>query len=122
VLREEVAPLGIRVLVVEPGAFRTQAYAGFANEPLGEISEDYRAMLEAVRTGMIEQDGKQPGDPRRGARAVVAALGEENPPKQLLLGGASYDRVIRKLEGMLAGLRAREDVSRGADFPEAARL
>lgn len=119
VLREEVAPLGIQVLAVEPGAFRTRAYAGFADEPVTETIEDYRPMLESVREFMVTQDGNQPGDPREGARSVVAAIDEEEPPRQLVLGSSGYDAVVEHLEGMLADIRAREDVSRGADFPNA---
>ena len=71
VLRHEVAGLGIRLLAVEPGPFRTQAFAGFAHEPVGETIADYQPMLEQVRAAMIDQNGKQPGDPRRGARAII---------------------------------------------------
>jgi NAD(P)-dependent dehydrogenase (short-subunit alcohol dehydrogenase family) len=115
-LRQEVAPLGIQVLAVEPGAFRTAAYAGFVDEPVGEVSPDYLPMLEAVHTAMVTQHGQQPGDPVRGARAVVAAISSEKPPQQLVLGSAGYDRVVEKLEGMLTEIRSLEDVSRAADF------
>ena len=57
VLREEVAAHGIRVMAVEPGAFRTRAYAGFADEPIKETIPEYRAMVEQVRGAMIDQDG-----------------------------------------------------------------
>ncbi|WP_431926903.1 SDR family NAD(P)-dependent oxidoreductase [Nonomuraea jabiensis] len=119
VLREEVAALGIQVLAVEPGAFRTRAYAGFADEPVTESIEDYRPMLESVREFMVARDGTQPGDPYAAVRTVVAAIDEEKPPRQLVLGSAGYDAVVARMEGMLADIRAREDVSRGADFPEA---
>ncbi|GGK74831.1 short-chain dehydrogenase/reductase [Sphaerisporangium melleum] len=117
VLREEVAPLGIKVLAVEPGAFRTRAYAGFADEPVAETIEDYRPMLEAVRAAMIDEDGRQPGDPRRGVSAVLDAMRQDDPPRRLVLGGAGYDRVTERLSGMLTELRSQEAVSRGADFP-----
>ncbi|GAA3133685.1 oxidoreductase [Streptomyces rameus] len=117
VLREEVAPFGIRVLAVEPGAFRTRAYAGFADEPVTETVDAYRPMLESVRDFMVGQDGKQPGDPVRGVRAVIDALEEDKPPHQLVLGGPGYDAVIDQLDSMLTDIRAREEVSRGADFP-----
>ena len=58
VLREEVAAQGIRVMAVEPGAFRTQAYAGFADEPIKESIPEYTPMLEQVRTAMIDQNGE----------------------------------------------------------------
>ncbi|MEV0159937.1 SDR family NAD(P)-dependent oxidoreductase [Nonomuraea fuscirosea] len=117
VLRQEVEPFGIKVLAVEPAAFRTRAYAGFADESVDGDLPDYRPMLAEVRAGMIEQDGRQPGDPARGVRAVLAALNQDDPPRRLVLGSAGYDAVAGQLEGMLAELRGQEAVARGADFP-----
>lgn len=119
VLRDEVAPLGIRVMAVEPGAFRTRAYAGFADEAIGETIAEYRPMLEQVRAAMIEQDGRQPGDPQRGVRAVIAAMEQDSPPRRLVLGTGGFDAVVATLEESLADIRAGEALSRGADFPSA---
>lgn len=44
-------------MAVEPGAFRTRAYAGFADEPIDEAIAEYHDMLEQVRDAMIGQDG-----------------------------------------------------------------
>lgn len=117
VLREEVAPLGIWVLAVEPGAFRTQAYAGFADEPVAESIAEYRPMLEQVRAAMVEQNGEQPGDPQRGVRAVIAAMAQDPPPRRLILGSGGFDTAVAALESSLAEFRAHEAISRGADFP-----
>lgn len=117
VLREEVAAQGIRVMAVEPGAFRTRAYAGFADEPIKETIPEYRAMLEQVRTAMIDQDGAQPGDPRRGARAVIAAMAQDPPPRRLVLGSDGFDAVISTIEETLVDIQANETLSRAADFP-----
>ena len=117
VLREEVAPQGIRVLAVEPGAFRTGAYAGFADEPITETITEYRPMLEQVRQEFIDQDGVQPGDPRRGARAVIAAMSQDRPPRRLVLGSDGFDAAVTALEENLVDIRANESLSRGADFP-----
>ncbi|WP_269751415.1 SDR family NAD(P)-dependent oxidoreductase [Mycolicibacterium mengxianglii] len=117
VLREEVAPLGIRVMAVEPGAFRTRAYAGFADEPIAESIVEYRPMLEQVRAAMIEENGVQPGDPQRGARAVISAMAQDPPPRRLVLGSGGFDAVVATLEDSLAEICAHEALSRGADFP-----
>ncbi len=117
VLREEVAPQGIRVLAVEPGAFRTRAYAGFADEPITETIPEYSAMLEQVRQAFIDLDGVQPGDPMRGARAVIAAMAQDRPPRRLILGSDAFDTVVASIEENLADIRANEMLSRGADFP-----
>ena len=116
-LRDEVAAQGISVLTVEPGAFRTNAYAGFANEPVTETIPEYHDMLEQVRAAFVEMDGAQPGDPHRGARAVIAAMAQDPPPRRLVLGNSGYDAVIDALEQTLADIQANENLSRSADFP-----
>ncbi|MER7674625.1 SDR family NAD(P)-dependent oxidoreductase [Kitasatospora sp. NPDC096128] len=117
VLRHEVAPFGINVLAVEPGAFRTRAYSAFADEPVSETVDAYLPFVESVRASMVDQDGRQPGDPHRGVRAVVNAMEQDPPPHRLVLGASGYDTVHGQLEGMLEELRAHETTSRGADFP-----
>lgn len=116
-LHDEVAPQGISVLTVEPGSFRTNAYTGFANEPVAEAIPDYHDMLEEVRATFIGLDGVQPGDPRRGARAVIAAMAQDPPPRRLVLGNSGYDAVVDALEQTLSDIRANENLSRSADFP-----
>ncbi|SEB17033.1 MULTISPECIES: SDR family NAD(P)-dependent oxidoreductase [unclassified Mycobacterium] len=116
-LRDEVAAKGISVLTVEPGAFRTNAYAGFTNEPVAEAIPEYHDMLEQVRATFVGMDGVQPGDPRRGARAVLAAMAQDSPPRRLVLGNSGYDAVIDALKQNLADIRANEKLSRSADFP-----
>ncbi|GAA1535346.1 SDR family NAD(P)-dependent oxidoreductase [Kribbella lupini] len=118
VLRHEVAEFGVKVLAVEPGAFRTRAYAGFADEPPQETVDAYLPQLEALRRTMIDQDGVQPGDPARGARAVLQALEQDPPPHRLVLGSAGFDAVVGTLEETLADVRRNEKLSRGADYPQ----
>ncbi|MCZ8381996.1 SDR family NAD(P)-dependent oxidoreductase [Mycobacterium sp. CPCC 205372] len=117
VLRDEVAPFGIRVMAVEPGAFRTRAYAGFADEPNREAVDAYRLMVDEVRAAMIGRDGAQPGDPRRGVRAVIDAMAQDAPPRRLVLGSEGFDAAVSTLEASLAEIRDLESLSRGADFP-----
>lgn len=116
-LHDEVAPHGISVLTVEPGAFRTNAYTGFADEPVDEPIPDYRDLLEEVRATYVGMDGVQPGDPRRGARAVIAAMAQDPPARRLVLGNSGYDAVIDMLEMNLADIRRNETLSRSVDFP-----
>ena len=90
---------------------------GFANEPVAEAIPEYHDMLEQVRAVFVEMDGVQPGDPRRGARAVIAAMAQDPPPRRLVLGKGGFDAVTDTLEGALADIRANENLSRSADFP-----
>lgn len=84
-LRDEVAPLGIRVTIVEPGAFRT-SFSGQANmRPAAHIAE-YDAVVEPIRQYLYGNDGKQPGDPRKAARAMIRAVESPEPPLRLMLG------------------------------------
>lgn len=116
-LRHELAPFDIRLLAVEPGAFGTRACAGFADEPVTETVDAHLPLVESVRAAMVEQDGRQPGDPRRGARAVLAAMAQDPPPRRLVLGAAGYEAVADQLTSMLAELYAQKSASRGADLP-----
>jgi NAD(P)-dependent dehydrogenase (short-subunit alcohol dehydrogenase family) len=115
-LRSEVADFGIRVLVVEPGAFRTGAYSGFADDAVNEDIAEYASMLRAVQAGMLDQHGRQPGDPRRGVRAVLEAMERPDPPRRLVLGAAAFDAVTGELESALADIRSGEASARAADF------
>ncbi|MFJ9249024.1 SDR family NAD(P)-dependent oxidoreductase [Streptomyces sp. NPDC101776] len=119
VLRREVAPFGIKVLAVEPGAFRTRAYSSFTDEPVSETVDAYLPLGQSVRASMIDQDGRQPGDPYRGVRAVLNAMDQAEPPHRLVLGTAGYDAVHGQLAGMIEELHTYEAASRSADFPPA---
>jgi NAD(P)-dependent dehydrogenase (short-subunit alcohol dehydrogenase family) len=84
-LRAEVRPLGIRVTIVEPGAFRTE-FAGSHNMQPWQRVEDYRTVIDPVREYLYGGHGKQPGDPAKAAEAMIAVVESDNPPLRLLLG------------------------------------
>ncbi|MHA6631490.1 oxidoreductase [Pseudonocardia sichuanensis] len=114
-LAAEVGPLGIAVVVVEPGAFRT-AFSGPALVQSSRIA-DYDATVGPTREMITGIDGMQPGDPVRAAAAILRALDAERPPLRLPLGDDAVDGILSHLESVEAEVRAWEDVARATTFP-----
>ncbi|AYG03327.1 oxidoreductase [Gryllotalpicola protaetiae] len=115
-LRLEVQPLGIRVIVVEPGGFRTD----FAGRSLGQSAEpiaDY-ASTAGTRRKSAAEDGSQPGDPAKFAQAVIDAVESAEPPFRLLLGSDALARTRAELAAQTAEVEAWADVSASTDFPD----
>jgi len=118
-LWQEVEPLGIRVMLVEPSGFRTDWAGRSANESKHKISDYANTVGKNVRQ-LRTMSGHQPGDPVRAAQAIVHAVESPNPPHRLLLGNDAYDGAISKLDELREEFFAWESVARGADFPETA--
>ena len=116
-LRQEVEPLGVRVMVVEPSGFRTDWAGRSANESAHQI-DDYLATAGIVRTAVRDSSGKQPGDPVRAAQAILLAVASNNPPHHLLLGNDAFDGAMAKLDELRKDFTAGESVARAADFPK----
>jgi NAD(P)-dependent dehydrogenase (short-subunit alcohol dehydrogenase family) len=110
-LAEEVTPLGIRVLIVEPGAFRTEFNGALAvSEPIG----DYDGTVGVVRDALAKDDGQQPGDPDKAAAALLATLDAPTPPLRLALGDDATTAIRAKLAAVAADLDATADLGTGA--------
>jgi NAD(P)-dependent dehydrogenase (short-subunit alcohol dehydrogenase family) len=116
-LWQEVEPLGIRVMLVEPSGFRTDWAGRSANESARQI-DDYMATAGTTRAGVRASSGKQPGDPVRAAKAIVMAVASGNPPHHLLLGNDAFDGAMAKLDELRKDFAAGEAVARAADFPK----
>ncbi|HVX65944.1 MAG TPA: oxidoreductase [Bryobacteraceae bacterium] len=112
----EVAPLGIKVLLVEPGPFRTDWAGRSANEASQSI-DDYRSTAGARRDMIRGYSGKQPGDPVRAAAAIVRTVESPNPPLRLLLGKMALAGARAKMEAMRKDFEGWVEVTEGADFP-----
>lgn len=111
-LAGEVAPFGIRVLIVEPGPFRTE-FAG-RSMAFAQPIEDYaETPAGAVRRRFREQDGVQPNDPVRAAEIIVDAVLDDASPLRIPLGPEAIDRIRAKLTAQLAELDSWERT--GAD-------
>jgi NAD(P)-dependent dehydrogenase (short-subunit alcohol dehydrogenase family) len=114
-LAQEVDRFGIRVLIVEPGAFRT-SFNGPGALLMSSRIGAYDEQIEPLRTGMPADDGKQPGDPAKAAAAILQALKSDHPPLRLVLGNDAVDAVYGALETARAELATWERVGRSAVF------
>ena len=116
-LSVELAPLGVKVLIVEPGPFRTDFLGRSGQEATTRIA-DYDETSGKTREYMKSNDGKQVGDPVRAVQAIIAAVASPHTPKHLLLGKLALTRFRAKLDEFTQELAAWEPVTLGADFPE----
>jgi NAD(P)-dependent dehydrogenase (short-subunit alcohol dehydrogenase family) len=116
-LAQEVAPLGIKLTIIEPGPFRTDFLGRSGVEAIAKI-DDYDATAANARHYMSGQDGKQPGDPLKAVHAMMQVVETENPPLRLLLGASALKRLREKMERWQQELAAWEPVTVGADYPE----
>ena len=113
----EVAPLGIRVTLVEPGPFRTD-WAGRSIVESKTVIDDYAGTAGLRRQQTRDRSGNQVGDPVRAADAVIAAVTAPEPPLRLLLGAPALDLAYAKLDTLRANFDAWRATTLGADYPE----
>ncbi|MEV6261370.1 oxidoreductase [Streptomyces sp. NPDC051784] len=114
-LVDEVRPFGVKVLVVEPGGFRTNLF-GKGAAYFSDEMPDY-AETAGVTRRMVEGGGEDaPGDPAKAAAAIRLALDAEETPLRLPLGGDAVDALVGHLDSVREELAAWEKVSRGTDF------
>jgi NAD(P)-dependent dehydrogenase (short-subunit alcohol dehydrogenase family) len=115
-LAAEVAHLGIKVTIVEPGPFRTR----FLDEKSARWAKpmpDYAESVGKTRELLREMNGKQPGDPARAAQAMVEAVLAEKPPLHLPLGRMALEHIPATLNVQLQELHAWSGVGGATDFP-----
>jgi len=115
-LQKEVDPLGIKVIVVEPGAFRTD-FAGRSLQQSRTSLTDYAETAGQRRKENDHTDGHQIGDPAKGAQLMIQAVEAPNPPSLLLLGSDAVQVVSQALDGDRAQVEAWKKDSISTDFP-----
>jgi len=113
-LGKEVQPLGIAVTAVAPGSFRTD-WAGRSMTRTPRTIADYDALFDPIRKAREEKSGRQLGDPRKAARAMLAAIDADHPPAHLLLGSDALGLVRGKLAALQKELTAWETVTKSTD-------
>ena len=116
-LRKEVGPLGIKVIIIEPGPFRTD-FAGRSLKQSARTIDDYAATAGIRRKEHDKSNGRQPGDPVRAAEAMIKAVEAANPPVHLALGRVAYERIGAELDEQRKEVEAWREVSVNADFPQ----
>jgi len=114
----ETAPLGIKVLIVEPGPFRTD-WSGRSLIESKTVIDDYDSTAGLRRRQSRANSGKQKGDPVRGAEAIITAVTSPNPPLRLILGKPALDLGYKKLEAVKKDLDDWKETTLSADFPDA---
>ncbi len=114
-VRGEVAPLGIKVTVVEPGPFRTDFIAKGLERAETAIS-DYEGTSGKFAAFLDRINGQQPGDPVKASKAILAAVDSANPPQRLVLGKFAYDKFEKKLNKLTAELQEWKPVGLPTDF------
>jgi NAD(P)-dependent dehydrogenase (short-subunit alcohol dehydrogenase family) len=113
----EVKPLGIDVLVVEPGPFRTN-WAGPSIKQSATRIDDYAATAGERRKQTEARSGNQAGDPVRAAQAIIDVALSDTPPLRLLLGKAALELARKKVASLTHDFDTWEKTTIGADFPE----
>ncbi|MFS4494558.1 oxidoreductase [Maribacter sp. 2308TA10-17] len=114
-LAQEVAPIGIKVSIVEPGPFRTK----FAGNGLGlakNIIEDYSDTAGAFRAKLKGVDGKQEGNPIKAAKAIIDLANSDNPTLRLPLGKAALITIGLKLDSVKSDLEKNRRTAEEAVF------
>ena len=118
-LAKEVAPFGIKVLIVEPGPFRTD-WAGRSLRMPKQPIEAYAETAIARRKAINGYSGSQPGDPARAAEAIIATVESADPPLRLPLGSIAFEGMSAEIEAVRKEIASVEAIARGADYPKGA--
>ena len=113
-LAAEVAPFGMRVLIVEPGAFRTALFgAGFRTMPAHPA---YAPSVGPTRAYVAKQAGVQPGDPAKAAKAIADAVAAGAPTLRLPLGADAVQGIREKLAAVAADVDRTESLAVATAF------
>jgi short-subunit dehydrogenase len=115
-LWQEIEPLGLRAIVIQPGSFRT----GIEQRTLvsGQSIDAYAATAGAFRQMMGSLTPEMfPGDPARAAKAVYEVVTSDNPPHWVPLGSDAYRRIGVKLEALQREFEAGKDLALSTDYP-----
>lgn len=114
-LAAEIAPLGIRLTIVEPGPFRTN-FAGTGFQQAANRVDDYEATAGAFRQRMEQVNGQQEGDPLKAAEAIWQLTHLENPPLRMPLGKIAINTISAKIDSLRQDVETGREVAVGTVF------
>jgi NAD(P)-dependent dehydrogenase (short-subunit alcohol dehydrogenase family) len=117
-LQEEVAPFGIKTMIVEPGAFRTGLFRKDAAYFSDEMAE-YEETVGPTRAYVRGEHLKQPGDPALAAHAILKALDSDQPPLRLVLGADAIGNIRSRFDRLQEELSRWENVGRETAIEDA---
>ena len=117
-LAKEIAPLGIKLTLVEPGAFRTEFAGDSLATPNNQIN-DYEETAHKFVKMQSQSSGEQPGDPDKAAQAMIKVGESDNPPMRLVLGEDALKATRQKIETFQKELNQWEDVTLSTSFDDA---
>jgi len=109
-LAQEVAPLGIKVTIAEPGGTRTDFISKGVVSPENALPEDYPSTAKLAEI-FNERQGKEFSDPRRIAEVLIETVESENPPLHLPLGEDSYNGIQNHLDKISKEISERREKS-----------
>ncbi|GAC1638736.1 MAG: oxidoreductase [Chloroflexota bacterium] len=110
-LTPEVAPFGIRTMLVEPGFFRTQLLTPESTSYASPSIEDYAERTEQTVAAWNSMNGLQGGDPAKLADALIRLASQDQPPLRWVAGADAVDVVEQKAKDMLAQVDAYRELS-----------
>ncbi|WP_194777632.1 oxidoreductase [Pararhodonellum marinum] len=114
-LAQEIAPLGIKLTLVEPGPFRTD-FAGTSFQQAKVAIDDYASTAGVFKERMKQINGMQEGDPEKGAKAIYDITNLDNPPLRLPLGKIAVLSLTSKLESVKSDLNNFRQVAESVVF------
>lgn len=117
-LMKELAPLGIKAMVVQPGAFRTRFYDRTSLQGTQSSISDYESTVGKTRPGNFENKHQQAGDPDKAGEVIVKVVNSDDLPEILTLGKAAVSSVKETLQAKIAELDKWAEVSASCDYDE----
>ena len=110
-LAPEVAPFGIRTMLVEPGFFRTELLTPESTKYAASSIEDYAERTEQTVSAWKAMNGQQGGDPAKLAHALVHLAAQEEPPVRFAAGADAVAAFERRANNLLAQANAYRELS-----------